>query len=113
MNNAGRAVQAQQGGTIPEYAASGQKITKRKMPNGKIGLWKGNTYLGIHEEGPSFLGDISEAAKEGWEEWNPFKSNGGSVPAIYAAAGGNSGFLASILKRLEGVKGEAYLRLCW
>jgi lysozyme len=109
MNNAGRAVQAQQGGTIPEYAASGQKITKRKMPNGKIGLWKGNTYLGMDEEGPSFLRDISEAAKEGWEEWNPFKSNGGSVPAIYAAAGGNSGFLASILKRLEGVKGEAYL----
>ena len=109
MNNAGRAVQAQQGGTIPEYAASGQKITKRKMPNGKIGLWKGNTYLGMDEEGPSFLGDISEAAKEGWEEWNPFKSNGGSVPAIYAAAGGNSGFLASILKRLEGVKDEAYL----
>jgi len=93
----------------PVYAASGQKITKRKMPNGKIGLWKGNTYLGMDEEGPSFLGDISEAAKEGWEEWNPFKSNGGSVPAIYAAAGGNSGFLASILKRLEGVKGEAYL----
>ena len=53
MNNAGRAVQAQQGGTIPEYAADG---------------------------GP-----------------------------IYAAAGGNSGFLASILKRLEGVKNEAYL----
>ena len=53
MNNAGRAVQAQQGGTIPEYAANG---------------------------GP-----------------------------IYAATGGNSGFLADILKRLEGVKGEAYL----
>jgi len=53
MNNAGRAVQAQQGGTIPEYAADG---------------------------GP-----------------------------IYAAAGGNSGFLADILKRLEGVKSEAYL----
>ena len=53
MNNAGRAVQAQQGGTIPEYAAHGKPI--------------------------------------------------------YAAAGGNSGFLANILKRLEGVKSEAYL----
>tara|TARA_R100000951_G_scaffold90463_1_gene78754 strand:+ start:933 stop:4190 length:3258 start_codon:yes stop_codon:yes gene_type:complete len=53
MNNAGRAVQAQQGGTIPQYEADG---------------------------GP-----------------------------IYAAAGGNSGFLANILKRLEGVKNEAYL----
>ena len=53
MNNAGRAVQAQQGGTIPEYAAHGKPI--------------------------------------------------------YAAAGGNSGFLANILKRLEGVKNEAYL----
>jgi lysozyme len=53
MNNAGRSVQAQQGGTIPEYAAHGKPI--------------------------------------------------------YAAAGGNSGFLADILKRLEGVKDEAYL----
>ena len=53
MNNAGRSIQAQQGGTIPEYAANG---------------------------GP-----------------------------VYAAAGGNSGFLADILKRLEGVKSEAYL----
>ncbi len=53
MNNAGRAMQAQQGGTIPEYAAHGKPI--------------------------------------------------------YAAAGGNSGFLANILKRLEGVKNEAYL----
>ena len=96
MNNAGRAVQAQQGGTIPEYAASGKKITKRKMPNGKIGLWQGNTYLGIHEEGPSFLGDISEAAKEGWEEWNPFKSNGGSVPPVYLAEG-SGGFFDKLL----------------
>ena len=53
MNNAGRAKQAEQGGTIPEYAAHGKPI--------------------------------------------------------YAAAGGNSGFLANILKRLEGVKSEAYL----
>lgn len=53
MNNAGRAMQAEQGGTIPEYAAHGKPI--------------------------------------------------------YAAAGGNSGFLSSILKRLEGVKSEAYL----
>ena len=53
MNNAGRAMQAEQGGTIPEYAAHGKPI--------------------------------------------------------YAAAGGNSGFLANILKRLEGVKSEAYL----
>ena len=109
MNDKGREVQMQQGGTIPEYAAAGQKITKRKMPNGKMGLWQGNTYLGLHEEGPSFLGDISEAAKEGWEEWNPFKSNGGSVPPVYAAAGGSSNFLADILKRLEGVASEAYL----
>ena len=104
MNNAGRAVQAQQGGTIPEYAAKGQKIEQRTMPNGKIGLWRGNTYLGMQQESPSFLEEISDAAKE--SKWNPFKSEGGP---IYAAAGGNSGFLASILKRLEGVKGEAYL----
>jgi hypothetical protein len=86
MNDAGREVQMMQGGTIPEYAANGKKITKRKMPNGKIGLWQGNTYLGIEQEDSSFLGDISKAAQEGWSEWNPFKADGGPV---YLEAGGN------------------------
>jgi hypothetical protein len=47
MNEEGRAIQQSQGGPIPTYASNGKKITKRKMPNGKMGLWRGNTYLGI------------------------------------------------------------------
>jgi len=71
----------------PVYSASGQKITKRKMPNGQIGLWKGNTYLGMQQKDSSFLGDVSDAAKEGWEQWNPFKNDGGIVPPVYSAGG--------------------------
>jgi len=108
MNEQGREIQAAQGGPIPTYAADGKKITKRKMPNGKMGLWKGNTYLGI-DESSSFLGDISEAAKEGWEQWNPFNSDGGSVPALYSAGGSQvpryDGMLNSLGNKLSARDG--------
>ena len=88
----------------PVYSAGGQKITKRKMPNGKMGLWRGNTYLGMDEEKSSFLGDVSKAAKEGWEGWNPFNSEGGNVPAMYSAGGSQvprpDGMLNSLSQRL-------------
>lgn len=87
MNDEGRAIQEAQGGPIPSYASGGnkvQKIEKRKMKNGKIGLYRGNTFLGMAQESPGFLSKISTAVKE--TDWNPFNSKGGSVPA-YAAGG--------------------------
>lgn len=155
MNNAGRAVQAQQGGTIPEYAAHGGQVGK---PTGNytqagrpIFITEDGEY--VSEKGVSIpisdmpigLGSIynipsiqdgvlrnedflteairsgrlnptgvydtfEEATKASKARSNLLRpteyANGGPV---YAAAGGNSGFLASILKRLEGVKSEAYL----
>lgn len=69
MNDAGRAMQAQQGGTIPEYAADGgmmkglasmfsnmtlptppDGIQYKRMKDGSIGMWAGNTYRGKYQE---------------------------------------------------------------
>ena len=112
MNNAGRAMQAAQGGTIPEYAASGGQMPAAKIDGNKfakaamaVGLPTDNATLNklvnLVNQGMS----VQEAAKR-IASAPQYEANGGP---IYAAAGGNSGFLASILKRLEGVKGEAYL----
>jgi len=97
MNEEGRMIQKAQGGPIPTYEADGGMvyasggtksnlpITTRVMPNGKIGLWRGNTYLGIKEEKPSVFKEISDSLKD--SGWNPFKANGGAVPPMYSAAG--------------------------
>jgi len=97
MNEEGRMIQKAQGGPIPTYEADGGMvyasggtksnlpITTRVMPNGKIGLWRGNTYLGIKEEKPSVFKEISDSFKD--SGWNPFKADGGEVPPMYSAAG--------------------------
>ncbi len=68
MNDQGRAMQAAQGGTIPEYASDGgfiqnlvdtftmpkppadSGIEYRRMKDGSIGMWSGNTYRGKYQE---------------------------------------------------------------
>lgn len=85
MNEEGRKIQKAQGGPIPTYAANGKKIEERKMKDGRIGLFQGNTFLGIAKESSSPLSKISDAAKE--LNWNPFNSQGGEVPPMYAANG--------------------------
>jgi len=85
MNEEGREIQKAQGGPIPTYAAEGKKIERRKMKDGRIGLYQGNTFLGIAEETPSVFSQISDAAKN--VNWNPFNSQGGEVPPMYAADG--------------------------
>ena len=61
INDEGRAIQATKGQMVPEYAASGKKITERVMPNGKIGLWRGNTYLGTKHEDEGMLESIAKS----------------------------------------------------
>lgn len=69
MNDAGRAVQKEQGGSIPTYAEGGglmsgianmfgnltlppapDGIEYKRMKDGSIGMWTGNTYRGKYEE---------------------------------------------------------------
>ena len=112
MNNKGREVQMQQGGTIPEYAASGGQMPAAKMDGNKfvkaamaVGLPTDNATLNklvnLVNQGMS----VQEAAKR-IASVPQYEANGGP---IYAAAGGSGNFLADILKRLEGVASEAYL----
>jgi hypothetical protein len=65
----------------PVYAASGQKITKRVMPNGKIGLWRGNTYLGTKHEDEGMLESIAKQIGfgKGWSLFDDaeYKADGG------------------------------------
>jgi hypothetical protein len=65
----------------PEYAASGKKITERVMPNGKIGLWRGNTYLGTKHEDEGMLESIAKQIGfgKGWSLFDDaeYKADGG------------------------------------
>ena len=81
INDEGRAIQAAKGQMVPEYAAGGKKITERVMPNGKIGLWRGNTYLGTKHEDEGMLESIAKQIGFG-KGWSLFDD------AEYKAAGG-------------------------
>jgi len=94
MNEAGRAVQREQGGTIPEYKADGGSIiqdvtdfftmpsappgiTYKRMPGGYIGEWAGNKYLGrLEEKKPS-----TKRREDTWDFSSMFNSAGGPIYA--------------------------------
>ena len=112
MNNAGRAVQAQQGGPIPTYQSQGGTMPAASIDGNTfvkaamaVGLPTDNTTLNklvnLVNQGMS----VQEAAKR-VANVPQYEANGGP---IYAATGGSSNFLTDILKRLEGVASEAYL----
>jgi len=121
MNEAGRAVQREQGGTIPEYKAEGggiiQGITDyftmpkappgieyRRMPDGSIGQFTKKTGTG---GGQTYLGKL--------EGSRPTKQNRDTFDfsSLYNAEGGpiyaEEGTLADFLKAEEGIRNEAYL----
>ena len=81
INDEGRAIQAAKGQMVPEYAAGGKKITERVMPNGKIGLWRGNTYLGTKHEDEGMLESIAKQIGfgKGWSLFDDaeYKADGG------------------------------------
>jgi len=108
MNEQGRAIQQAQGGPIPTYeadggtiyAADGAQVYTKRMPNGRMGVWKGNTFLNyVQEENDGMLKSLRD--KIGWgkdSSWSLFNSDGGQVPAVYAADG--SWITEDVIKRL-------------
>ena len=108
MNEQGRTIQQAQGGPIPTYeadggtvyAADGAQVYTKRMPNGRMGVWKGNTFLNyVQEENDGMLKSLRD--KIGWgkdSSWSLFNSDGGQVPAVYAADG--SWITEDVIKRL-------------
>jgi len=75
------------GGTV--YAAEGSKVYTKRMPDGRMGVWRGNTFLNyVQEENDGMLKSLRD--KIGWgkdSSWSLFNSDGGQVPAVYAQQG--------------------------
>jgi len=120
MNEQGRAIQQAQGGPIPTYeadggtvyAADGAQVYTKRMPNGRMGVWKGNTFLNyVQEENDGMLKSLRD--KIGWgkdSSWSLFNSDGGQVPAVYAADGADADeLLRKFLELEEGKRNTAYL----
>jgi len=106
INDEGRAIQAAKGQMVPEYAASGKKITERVMPNGKIGLWQGNTYLGTKHEDEGMLESIAKQIGfgKGWSLFDDaeYKADGGMAVPIATPN------LIKLLKAEGGIRTDVY-----
>jgi len=106
INDEGRAIQAAKGQMVPEYAASGKKITERVMPNGKIGLWRGNTYLGTKHEDEGMLESIAKQIGfgKGWSLFDDaeYKADGGMAVPIATPN------LIKLLKAEGGIRTDVY-----
>jgi len=115
MNEEGRQIQKAQGGPIPTYESDGgfiqglvdtftlpkapPGIEYRRMKDGSIGMWAGNTYRGKYKEPEKKESSFSERLGIS------YNYGGGNIPPMYA----NQGALAEFLKAEEGLRNEAYL----